>query len=490
MPSRAISKKAYFDKIGYQPFNEQKLYHASKSRFRVPVCGRRFGKSLMAGRDLEPDLFLPDKRYWIVGPTYDLGEKEFRVIWDDLIVRQGLGKDKRIKKAYNKRSGEMYIEFPWRTILSVRSADRPDSLVGDSLDRVIMSEAAKHKLSTWERYIRPALADKAGSADFPTTPEGHNWLYDLWMLGKDANVSEYESWRFPSWLNSVIFPGGESDPEIELLRKTMSDEWFMQEIGADFASFVGKIYSEFDEAYHVENVEYDPSLPNYMAFDWGFARPLACVEFQVTPRDEIRVWREHYRSNLTLEEHAAIINGREQPEGYKIDMAFGDAADPAAVMYISQHIASCNADSAAKENWREGVDLVKYFLKLRHDGVTYDDFERPVEEPKYKVDFSCVEHIREMNNYRTRENLQAGKEHTAQGVAQTIDDHTLDAMRYALMHLYKLGAQHHLSEVDKKVAASGQLPPGAMSDIVMDNAGGNTYFNYRGSTSVTMTESF
>ena len=94
-----------------------------------------------------------------------------------------------------------------------------------------------------------------------------------------------------------------------------------------------------------------------------------------------------------------------------------------------------------------------------------------------------------MNNYRTRENLQAGKEHTAQGVAQTIDDHTLDAMRYALMHLYKLGAQHHLSEVDKKYAPVG-ADAGAMSDMVMDNAGGNTYFNYRGSTSVTMTESF
>ena len=122
-----IEKAKYFQTIGYTPHPKQWLYHNSEARFRVPVCGRRFGKSMMAGKDLQPDLFLPNQRFWIVGPTYDLGEKEFRVIWDDLIIAQQLGKDKRIKKAYNKRSGDMYIEFPWKTRLEVRSADHPEN---------------------------------------------------------------------------------------------------------------------------------------------------------------------------------------------------------------------------------------------------------------------------------------------------------------------------------------------------------------------------
>ena len=171
-----LAKAKYFQTIGYTPHPKQWLYHNSEARFRVPVCGRRFGKSMMAGKDLQPDLFLPNQRFWIVGPTYDLGEKEFRVIWDDLIIAQELGKDKRIKKAYNKRSGDMYIEFPWKTRLEVRSADHPENLVGEALNGVIVSEAAKHKVDTWERYIRPALADKQGWATFPTTPEGQNWL--------------------------------------------------------------------------------------------------------------------------------------------------------------------------------------------------------------------------------------------------------------------------------------------------------------------------
>jgi len=212
----------------------------------------------MAGRDLEPKLFIPNQLYWVVGPTYDLGEKEFRVVWNDLIVGQKLGKDKTIKRAYNKKQGNMWIQFPWNTRLEVRSADHPENLVGDALNGVIMSEAAKHKEETWSRFIQPALADFRGWADFPTTPEGFNWLYALWMYGKDETFPQYESWRFPSWANPHVYPGGDQDPEILLLKRTMSPEAFMQEIAADFSSFVGQIFPEWDVTMHVRNEVFHP----------------------------------------------------------------------------------------------------------------------------------------------------------------------------------------------------------------------------------------
>ena len=45
----------------------------------------------------------------------------------------------------------------------VVSADNPDSLLGEGLSHVIMSEAAKHNRATWEQYIEPALSDLRGS---------------------------------------------------------------------------------------------------------------------------------------------------------------------------------------------------------------------------------------------------------------------------------------------------------------------------------------
>jgi hypothetical protein len=442
--AKVLDRAAYFDMIGYKPHDKQWLYHKSPARFRLPNCGRRFGKSHMAGRDLEPKLFLPDRTYWIVGPSYDLGEKEFRVIWQDLIVGQRLGQEKTIKRAYNKRSGQMFIEFPWNTRLEVRSADHPELLVGEALDHVIMSEAAKHKEETWERYIRPALADRRGSADFPTTPEGHNWLYHLWMFGQDPNFPEYESWRFPSWENKAVYPLGYKDPEIQLLERTMTPESFEQEIAADFSSFVGKIYPEWDVQKHVGDVPFRPELPNYVAIDWGYTNPSAWIEFQVTPDDRIRIWRELYLPFRTLPELIHAMKNREQPEGYHLDLAFGDAADPEAAETVSRDLVGCWAMPEAKTNWRQGIDLVRSFMAERETGRYLDEFGTPEIEPALKVDYKCTNVINEYNNYRA---VSATKGRNVPEVGQKAKDHAMDAIRYGLMHVFALGANSHLADV-------------------------------------------
>jgi hypothetical protein len=389
----------------------------------------------MAARDLEPELFLPDRRFWIIGPTYDLGEKEFRVVWDDLMVKKGLAADKRIKKSYSKAQGNMFIEFPWHTRLEVRSADHPSNLVGEALDGAIISEAAKQKEDTWKRYIRPALSDKRGFATFPTTPEGFNWLYDLWQLGQDPDEKLYESWCFPSWANTAIYPQGFNDPEIQDMYRTTSTEWFDQEIGAKFTSFVGKIYAEFDETRHVQKLDFNPLWPNYLAIDWGFTNPSAWIEFQVTPNDEVRIWREHYQSGWTVSRHCEYMKTREQPSGYHLDLAFGDSADPAAAADVSNFLVGCWTDPMAKDNWRQGTDLVKSFLRNRDGDGT---------EPRFFVDHKCKHVIKEFNNYRSKEAI---KGNNVPELGQNAQNHAMDAIRYGLMHVFVLGANVHLSDV-------------------------------------------
>ncbi|MET0462871.1 MAG: hypothetical protein ABW007_06945 [Chitinophagaceae bacterium] len=387
---------------------------------------------------------IPNKRIWVVGPTYDLAEKEFRVIWDDMIVKLGFGREPKVKKAYNKKQGNMYIEFPWNTRLEARSADRPDTLVGESLDHVILSEAAKHNRETWDRYIQPALSDKRGGADFGTTPEGMNWLYDMWQYGQNPDYREFESWRYPSWENLITYPDGREDSEIKLLERTMPREWFLQEIAAEFTSFMGKIYGEWDEQVHVKKVPFDPKLPNYVCFDWGFVNPMAAVEFQVDSMQRVRVWRMQYLSRVTLDDFLDLLRNKEQPEGYRIDLCFGDAADPEAIETVNRKFAPCWGDPKSKDNWREGVELVKSFLKTQQVGEA-DEFGTPKEEPWLIVDHDCKDLIKEFNNYRTAHS--SGRERNAREDAQKFDDHALDALRYGMMHVFKLGANVRLASV-------------------------------------------
>jgi hypothetical protein len=437
---------AYFQSVGYVPFREQWSYHNSPARFRVATCGRRFGKSTMAGRDAVPKHMLkPNHLTWIVGPTYDLAEKEFRVIWNDLIIKKKFGKDRRVKKSYNKKQGDMRIQLPWGSSVECRSAEHPDLLVGEALDHVIMSEAAKHKKETWDRFIRPSLADKRGTADFPTTPEGFNWLHELWLLGRDPTLPQYASWKFPSWTNTHIYPDGRQDEEIELLARTMDEEWFMQEIGADFASFVGKIFPDWDEFTHVRAHTYNPLWKNYIAFDWGYTNPLAAVEFQVSPSDQIFVWRVYYKSYKTIPDVAAEILAQDKPEGYRIDMAFGDPADPEAVVMMSKHLGvSVWAPKSLKQDytWLDGIMLWRQFMKQDRE-IGTDEYGTPEYESSFFVDPRCRPMIKELSNYRSKAPVKGGN---VPELGQKIQDHTIDALRYALICLFKIGANAHLEE--------------------------------------------
>jgi hypothetical protein len=450
------AQKAYFKQVDYEPHAKQWLYHNSQARYTAAICGRRFGKSLMAGRKIGSQLLIPKQRLWIVGPTYDLGEKEFRVVWDDLIIKLGLGKDKRVKRAFNKGQGDMYIELPNQSRLEVRSADNPEHLVGEALDAAVMSEAAKHKQDTWERFIRPSLSDRRGWATFPSTPEGQNWLYEVWKFGQDPDPTliDYESWRFPSWENTALYGDlGYDHPEIQQLKRTMPKDAFMQEIAADFTTFVGKIYPEFDELVHViDGYVYNRHWKNYLFFDFGYINPFCALDVQIDPWDNVFVWREHYKSYEQLDTHINIMKNRWQPDDYRIEMGFGDAADPMANDYIAQHYVQCVSNPDAKHNWRDGIDLVKTFLEIREkEQLVVDEAGNVISEsvrgPRLFISRDCPNLIREFNNYKAPNPGTGRNRRSPRETAQSIDDHALDALRYGLMHLYKLGANYHLSDV-------------------------------------------
>jgi hypothetical protein len=437
-----IDTQALWEKIKYLPHVKQKLFHDSPARFKVPSCGRWFGKSRMAAAELLPDMLdlsLRGNRYWIVGPTYELGEKEFRYLWEDIIINLKMGHNIK-RKAYNVRTGDMYIEMPWGTRVDVKSAQHPDTLVGEGLAGVIVSEAAKQSPTVWDKYITPALADQHGWAIFPSTPEGFNWFYDIYKWGQDPAYPDWESWNFPAWENPYVYPEGFDDPEIQRQLRTPDDPFFWQEIGASFRSFVGQIYTEWaDEVHIVDKYQYNPEWPNYLFFDYGFENPFVALDAQISPSDEVYIWREYYDSGKIDSDHAAIMNARPQPEGYSIVCGFGDSADPKATATMSRLVAPTYSDPEAKKDWLTGIKKVKDFL-----AVQLNDLGE--QKTHLYVDRNCDNTIFEFQNYRTKQLARTAIENKKEE-PKKLNDHCMDAIRYGIMHLFELGARYHLSDV-------------------------------------------
>ena len=98
-------KRKYFKFTNYFPHDGQKKLHFPEkdARFTVAVCGRRWGKSVAASKEIEAVITQPKKRAWVVAPSYQLAEKVFREVWHELITNQGVP-TRRASYSY------MYIE--------------------------------------------------------------------------------------------------------------------------------------------------------------------------------------------------------------------------------------------------------------------------------------------------------------------------------------------------------------------------------------------
>lgn len=411
-----IDRKALFEILEYEPRPEQWAIHNSESRFVVPCCGRRFGKSLCAGNELTAYMFTPNARYWIVGPTYRLGEKEFRVVLNNMVRKLKVPK---LRFSNNVKQGDMRIEnTKTNTILEVVSADRPDSLVGEGLNGVIMSEAALHKASTWEMFIEPALSDERGFAFFPSTPRGFNWFQGLWQLGQMPEQIEYASWQLPTWSNTNKYPGGRFDPEILRIESTVSKQHFLQEYAAEFTAFEGKIYDTFNFTDHVKQIEYNSAWKNFWAFDFGYADPFVVLDIMVDPSDNVYVWREYQISGMSTYEHGHAILRRQNPEGFHVDGMYGDprGADEIATLgLILGHV------QANPVGWVAGVEAVRRALKKKADGT-----------PSLYIDPSCVNLTRQMDQLRYAESREGHNVQNSAGRERQhdYDDHGPDALRY------------------------------------------------------------
>lgn len=448
---RVLNMEDFYHKIGYFPHSGQRKFHAAQSRFKVMDCGRRWGKSTSGPHDKVHKLLRKEPKLgWIVAPTYDLGEKEFRVFWKILVELLQVPID-RSKTFYSIRTKDFRITTRWGSSIEVRSAEHPDSLVGEGLDFVIMAEAAKLKLSHWEKYIRPTLSDKRGEAIFVSTPEGYNWFFDLYQRGQDPNHPDWWSYKSPTWENTIVFPGGRNDPEMVEVANTLAPAVFDQEYGAEFTSFAGRIYSEFDEGYHViDDYQFNPNWENYLAFDFGFRNPFVCLNIQVDPMDNIYVWDEYYERNLPTPDHARRLKSwiRWRCDGGYYDPSGADEAATLTQFFHStqeQHNQWLDAVSLspATNDWKPGVERVKEWLKLRPSQTASGDFDGPM-KPRLFVSRECTQTIREFNTYRVKEESERVSEsRDPKDEPRKKDDHAMDALRYFIAGHF--GLESHYS---------------------------------------------
>ena len=228
---------------------QKEVFH-DDARFKVIAAGRRTGKSRLAAWMLILNALQAERGHvFYVAPTQGQARD---IMWQTLLE---LGHPVISGSHINN----LQIKLINGATISLKGADRPETMRGVSLKFLVMDEYADMKPEVWEQILRPALADQKGSALFIGTPMGRNHFYELYKYAELGDDEDFKSWHFTSYNNNLI-----EAAEIDRAKKSMSSYAFRQEFMASFEALGSEMFKE-------EWVRYEEEEPSggeyYIAID-------------------------------------------------------------------------------------------------------------------------------------------------------------------------------------------------------------------------------
>lgn len=255
--------------------SKQALVYRARSRFKVVVAGRRWGKTMLAAAMLIRFSQVKKRLVWYVAPSYRMAKQ---IMWPVLMDA--------IPKKWIKKINETTLTITLRnaTRIELKGADNPDSLRGVGVHFLVMDEVQDIDPIAWTKVLRPTLASTGGHALFIGTPKAYNFLYDLYMLGQDpAHLARgvWMSWQFPT-ITSPFIPKS----EIDAAARDMDEKSFNQEFKASFETMSGRVYYAFDRKTHVKPCPFNPNLPIWVGQDFNL-NPMSSVILQPQPTGEV-----------------------------------------------------------------------------------------------------------------------------------------------------------------------------------------------------------
>lgn len=272
----------------YEPHVNQIKIHENKAKYRVAVCGRRFGKSALAINECLARCFqLPNQICWIILP---LQKQAKEIYWIDPDITRyfmpyvlaGL-----IKIDNSELSLKVLATNSW---IRLKGSDNYEGLRGSGIDFIVWDEADDMKEQAYET-IKPSLADSPNHRVlYIGTPKGTKYLHQLALKGDHKNIvpdyglerkpdTDWQTWHYTSYDN-LAWPEGTEERKqfvsyIDQQRLEAEERgdltFFNQEYLASFDQSTGMAFKEFSNLRHkmkqiIPSVEFN----HYFSIDWGY----------------------------------------------------------------------------------------------------------------------------------------------------------------------------------------------------------------------------
>jgi hypothetical protein len=254
-----------------------------------------------------------------------------------------------------------------------------------------------------------------------------------------------------SWVFDDLFnPGKEGlDDDIEVIEVDMLDNPYVSREAAErflkgldkqerearehgkFVQLGGRVFKEFAKETHVVESFIPPKEWEwYRSIDHGFNNPTAVMWHAVSPDNDVVTFSEHYASEMTVKEHAVVINEREAAWGIDSSsiICVGDPAMNQRSGITGTSIIQEYADygifistEGIPKDVAVGVNKMTQYLRLNSKNI-----------PKWTVTENCDALINEMLRLRwkTWQNRKMAYENNKHEQIHKKDDHACDSTRY------------------------------------------------------------
>lgn len=192
----------------------QQRIHEHPARFKVVMCGRRFGKTATGIRTACEVALAGEPVGWFA-PSYKIALEAWRELVDRLaaVTSRMNEQDKR-------------LELVTGGVIEVWTLDTPDPARGRKYKLAVIDEAGivRDLLEVWQAAIRPTLVDLKGEALFLGTPKGRRHGFITLFNRGLTEDADWQSFR-ASTLENPYIPA----EEVEIARRELPAEVFAQE---------------------------------------------------------------------------------------------------------------------------------------------------------------------------------------------------------------------------------------------------------------------
>jgi hypothetical protein len=388
----------------------QKEVKRDKHRFRVVCAGRRSGKSILGCDDLTQGAAeVPGSVNWYVGPTYGAAKD---IAWE--IFKRNVEPFREYDLIEKAVESDLLIKWRNGAIIHLKGADKPDSLRGVKLHRLVIDEYAIMKKEIWEEVLQPATSDTKAPVLILSTPKGYNHFYDVDNMAMKHPADWYSKHIKTSEAGTI------PPDEIERARRDMDPRVFRQEYEASFETFGGQVFTDFNRERHVtgEPIKFNPEMEYCLGVDFGWSAPTAVVFINVDAQENVFVWSELGRRETPIPvigKHIIDAAAPARPTLIGCDPA-GDAKNEA-----------LGTSSVAELRAIFGYGAVRY--KHKYPGIIQDrvnQIRKWLRNGKLSISPTCTNLVQALEMYRYPD--PKGDIQSELPLKDGISDHWIDAL--------------------------------------------------------------